>query len=407
MLPHEKVPPFQLRGVDAGRSFAQAVSWANILNSPNGIFHPQASRAGNAFFNIQEALKSDRVPAHVDLNATQQQRVVKSNAPKRPVNHAHENRQKKLLLGRSSSDAPIKHCIGQVLHASADEDSSAGEEEDDFDYFKYCDPSHHDSSLGSRIPIAGNSQIPSTALCSAVRNWVKYFTPHELVSVDAACSIFSPGSNWPGNVNAKQTEIDFQNKRQLRVVENTLTSLVLRADAEKSFPSRQSLNTMPIDPVAMSIPLIPSQSKFSPLSRPPQPALQHSKLMPPPITPSDYKTKSLSGTSASKRPRGFRNDKHVESVGKSLSSFCRFLWHTIFLMIYGQVSLASWNRTLPLIVLSSMFTCRHFVSVVRPLWVFGTTKSLTIVNGFSTSAMLLFENFWSRIDARAKTFLIA
>ncbi len=41
----------------------------------------------------------------------------------------------------------------------------------------------------------GHSKIPVS-----LSKWIDFYTPAELMSVDANCSIFSPGSNWPGNV---------------------------------------------------------------------------------------------------------------------------------------------------------------------------------------------------------------
>lgn len=392
MLPHEKVPPFQRSDLDAGRNCVHTASWANALNSPHGIFQPQASRAGNAFFNIQEALKSDRVSANMDATLTQQQRTFWTNAHKCTVDHSHDKRVNNSFLGPSCLGVPVTEVIGEVLHGSAD-DSSAGEE-DDFDYFKYCTPSHHDSSRGSRIAVASDLQASSEATCTVVRNWIKYFTPHELVSVNAACSIFSPGSNWPGNVNLKQADMDCQNKKHPRSLQqNTLTSLVLRADAEKSFSLRHSQDDVPLNPVAVSDPPIQSQNKVSLTARPPQPMFQHSKAMPPPSTTSDQKSKILSSATASKRSRGFRNDKPPESVGNALHCTVNVSIEQLSLILCVQVTLAPWSQIFQLIVQSSMFTYPHFANVARQLWAFGTTKNRITANGFVTSAMRLCEDF--------------
>jgi hypothetical protein len=256
----------------------------------------------------------------------QQQCIIRNSAQNLPIANARQKQLQKSFSGSLLSGAPLAELIGDLPRASAEGNSSADDAEDDFDYFQYCSSIHHDGIHSSRIPIASKSQTPPEDTCSAVRNWVKLFSPHELVSVDAACSIFSPGSNWPGNVNLKQTEMDCQNKKQVRASQNTLTSLVLRAEAEKSFALRHSHNNMTLDPLAVSHPHIQAQNKTPPTSRPSQPVIQHSKPMPPP-TPPDQKPKFPSNASALKRPRGFRNDKQFASVGALLIVFHKLLLH--------------------------------------------------------------------------------
>jgi hypothetical protein len=331
-MPHDVLPPqadalpLQRLGNDDSHSFARSGSWANISGNPREIFQPQATRAGNAFLNIQQALNNDRASAHVLDSITAQQQRIKSTQ-NYPIVHARKIQLQKPFARPLMSGAPMEGIIGDVQRASADGNSSFDDEDDDFDYFKHCGPSHYDTIHSSRIPIARNSQTPSEVTWSAVRNWVKCFSPHELVSVDAACSIFSPGSNWPGNANYKQSEMDFQNKRLLRATQHTITSLVLRAEAEKSLSLRHSCNNVTLDPRAVSQPHIQAQSKTSPTSRPSQPLIQHSKLMPPP-TPPDQKPKCLSSASASKRPRGFRVDKPLASVGAYLNVLHKLSLHS-------------------------------------------------------------------------------
>ncbi len=326
MLPHEVVPPPQRLELNDRLSVAGSVTWAKASSNPHEIFQPQASRAGNAFFNIQQALNSDRVSAHLlDANMEQQQRIIRNSAQNLPIVHARQKQLQTSFAGSPLYGGPLAELIGDVPRASAEGNSSADDAEDDFDYFQHCGSSHHDGIHSSRIPIASNSQTPCEDTYSAVRNWVKLFSPHELVSVDAACSIFVPGSNWPGSVNLKQTEIDCQNKKQGGASQN-LTSLVLRAEAEKSFALRHSHNNMTLDPLAVSHPHIQAQNKTSPTSRPSQPVIQHSKPMPPP-TPPDQKPKFPSNASALKRPRGFRNDKQFASVGALRIVFHKLLLH--------------------------------------------------------------------------------
>jgi hypothetical protein len=33
-----------------------------------------------------------------------------------------------------------------------------------------------------------------------MRDWSQFYSPAEMLSVNASCSVFSPGRNWPGNV---------------------------------------------------------------------------------------------------------------------------------------------------------------------------------------------------------------
>jgi hypothetical protein len=66
-----------------------------------------------------------------------------------------------------------------------------------------------------------------------------------------------------------------------------------------------------------------------------------------------------------------------------------------------------WSLTMPLRALLLTCTFRRFVSAVQLLWVSGTTKNPTTVNGFATTGMLLSENFWSRIGAKASAHQIA
>jgi hypothetical protein len=290
MLPLETPQPYSLplqrQELSAERCFGPAFQNAQTTMTGRGIFQPQPSRAGNAFITIQEALKNDRVP------------LQRGGA----LNVLHPSAS---LPGLPARDFSFDSQL-----CSSGFDSSADDDDDDYDYYKHSRPDQHNAGLSSHGHLSSDSATTSLV----VRNWIKHFTPQELLSVNAACSVFSPGFNWPGNVSLKQLDLD--STKQQRASHHTLTSLVLRAEAEKTLTlgkSQQMLNSNSLVPN----PLIRSQSAMPPASLLSQPVVRNAKQMPPPAMSPHQSSKSVNSPVAAKRARGSRNPKQQDIAGGS------------------------------------------------------------------------------------------
>jgi hypothetical protein len=317
MLPLETARPYALplqrQELDADSGLAQAVPNARTASTPRGIFQPQPSRAGNPFLSIQEALKSDHGSAHMRYaNTIQQQRFDIGCVPKVSV-LGHGAQPQPLRALASLPGLSVRDYKSDAQLDTAGFDSSADEDDDDYDYFQYCRRDQHAGNT-SRKFISSDSRTSSTATSSMVRNWIHHFTPRELVSVDAACSIFSPGFNWPGNVNFKQTELS--GLKQQRPADHTLTSLVLRAEAQKSLASGSSHQSLNLSP-RVAKPHTQAQNVMPATPLQPQPSPRNAKQIPPPSVSADQASKSTGSASAAKRPRGSRGLKQPESSGSA------------------------------------------------------------------------------------------
>ena len=311
------------------------------------IFQPQPRRAGNAFLGIQQALNSDResvqsfhppVPrAHLEAqpraalpgglgavgpglfsNVMQQPEVINRNTLKHPkVRHHAKQLQQPLLLGHmgefrtdlrplSIDGNAIDIGVGSEasrgalhLHDDADDDDV----QDDYDYYGGRHPCQHDVDHSSCMPPANNSEATPVPASAIVHDWINYFTPRELVSVNAECSIFSPGSNWPGNVNLKKIEVECQYRRNELAAQHTLASLVLRAEAEQAFGLARAQPSSFLNQVAVETQVTQAQSKTNIPQKSQNTVLQGILQMPPPTTSSDHVSTGVSSSSAAKRPR--------------------------------------------------------------------------------------------------------
>jgi hypothetical protein len=327
MLPLEAARPYahplQRNELDAASGIVQSVPKARNSSTPHGIFQPQPSRAGNPFLSIQEALKSDHGAAHLRYaNTIQQQRSDIGSAPIDRV-HVRLAQPQALRAMASLPGLPVRDSKSDAQLTSLGFDSSADEDDDDYDYFQYCRRDHH-AGHSSRKLISSDPQTSSSATSSMVRNWIHHFTPRELVSVDAACSIFSPGFNWPGNV--KHSEMSVLGGKQQRASDHTLTSLVLRAEAEKSFALGSSHQHPNLSPnVAKPHTQAHNAMSLTPIQQ--QPSPRNAKQMPPPTVSADQSSKVMGSASTAKRPRGSRIIKQPESSGSAYlhafsASFC-------------------------------------------------------------------------------------
>jgi hypothetical protein len=295
------------------RGLGQTAPKAQTSNVAHGIFQPQPVRAGDAFSNIQDALKNDRGCAQIQSANVQQQRFDSGSSPKLSVAHAQGAQRQAPRAQGSLPGLPVRDFGFDAQLTTADVNSSSDDDDDDYDYFQHCRHNEHGAGLSSRNPISKDSRTSSAATASMIRNWIKHFTPRELVSVNAACSIFSPGTNWPGNVNLRQSETSSQSSRQQRIAQPTLTSLVLKAEAERSsFTGHSQQMSNPGTLVAKA----PNQTQAATLlsSSLQQPALRNTNSMPPPTISIDQLSKGLNSPSATKRPRVSR--QQPEPSGK-------------------------------------------------------------------------------------------
>ncbi len=311
MLPFESgrdsarafAPPLPRQQLIPDRGLGQTAPKAQTSNIAHGIFQPQPVRAGDSFSNIQDALKNDRGCAQMQSANVQQQRFDSGSSPK-------------LSVARVPG-LPVRDFSFDAQLTTADVNSSTDDDEDDYDYFQHCRHNEHGAGLSTRNPISKDSRTSSAATASMIRNWIKHFTPRELVSVNAACSIFSPGTNWPGNVNFRQSETSSQSSRQQRTEQQTLTSLVLKAEAERSSStghSQQMLNPGSLVAKAHN----QTQAATLQSSSLQQPALRNTNSMPPPTISVDQLSKGLNSPSAIKRPRVSR--KQPEPSGRLFKS---------------------------------------------------------------------------------------
>jgi hypothetical protein len=295
MLPLETPRPYSLplhREELSERGFGPALHSAQTSITGRAIFQPQPSRAGNAFLTIQEALKNDRVP----LQRGGALNVLHSSAS---------------LPGLPARDFSFDSQLG-----SSGFDSSTDEDDDDYDYYKHSLSDQHNAGLSAHGHLSSDLPTSSATTSLVVRNWIKHFTPQELLSVNAACSVFSPGFNWPGNVSLRQLDLDAHSTKQQRASHHTIASLVLRAEAEKTLTlgkSQQMLNSASLVPNS----LIRSQSAMSLASHLSQPVVRIAKQMPPPAMSPNQSSKGVNSPVAAKRARGARNPKQQEIAGVS------------------------------------------------------------------------------------------
>jgi hypothetical protein len=346
MQPHENAqsfaPPLLRQVPGAARGFERVISRPKPPISP-GIFQPLPSRAGNAVLSIQEALKNDRVtPYLLDDSVTLQQRTDLSLLHSQGEQLQATNASSWFMDGGALDKSNVAG--SKVQPARGDSDNSSTENDDDYDFFKSCHADPPVSSLGSLVMSANESQASSAATFVALRSWIRHFTPRELVSVDAACSIFSPGYNWPGNVDLKKIELDCQPGRQPVNAQLTLTSRVLRAEAEKSFALSHSQQILNLNPFVAAKTSIQDQGSTRPSPRVSQAvsrqtvqiSSQRTKHATPTTESSDHATKSTIESSASKRSRGSRNYKQPElarpapSLGIQLGTRASLPSHPVF-----------------------------------------------------------------------------
>jgi hypothetical protein len=319
MLPFESgrdsarafAPPMPRQQLIPDRGLGQTAPKAQTSNIAHGIFQPQPVRAGDSFSNIQDALKNDRGSVQIQSTNLQQQRFDSGSSPKLSVAQGIQ-RQAPRAQG-SLPGLPVRDFSFDAQLTTADVNSSTDDDDDDYDYFKHCRHNEHGAGLSSRNPISKHSRTSSAATASMIRNWIKHFTPRELVSVNAACSIFSPGTNWPGNVNLRQSETSSQSSRHQRTAQQTLTSLVLTAEAERSSSTG---HLKQVSNPGTLVAKAPNHTQAATLlsSSLQQPALRNTNSMPPPTISIDQLSKGLNSPSATKRPRVSR--KQPEPSGR-------------------------------------------------------------------------------------------
>jgi len=223
-------------------------------------------------------------------------------------------------MGEFSSDVRLVSVDGNAVDFGVGDDAGRGvlqlhddaDDEDDYDYYGDESRWQHDADNSSRLPLARDLQAtPKDSFpahtSAIVHNWINYFTPRELVSVNAECSIFSPGCNWPGNVNLKRIEVECQYTRNALAAQNTLASLVLRAEAEQAYGLVRALPGGTLNPAVVGAPGTRNQTQGNtntpPASLAPNFFLQGIMQTPPSTTASHHAAADVSSSHATKRPR--------------------------------------------------------------------------------------------------------